>query len=101
MNTPEGTAAEQAEARRAMQRRLACIPTAVLRSMANYHELRKMNEAELQAWMDAHPADAIKIAAAAEKRKRREEARDWNDWRARVCSGKEPAAPATTTEAQA
>lgn len=70
----DGTTQEQrAELdRREMQRRLDLVPRAQLRSALRYDELRKMTEPELQAWMAEHPGDAIRITAAAEKRRLRD-----------------------------
>lgn len=74
----DGTTAEQrAEAARAEQeRRLALVPTGVLRSARRYDELRKMGDAELQEWIKANPCDAARISAAADKRRRKAESRE-------------------------
>ena len=66
------TQADRAEIeQRERQRRLACIPRALVRSAVRYDELRKLSEDELKAWMAAHPADAVRISAASEKRRRK------------------------------
>lgn len=72
--TDTTTPAERAALeQRERQRRLACIPRALVRSAVRYDELRKLSDEELKVWMAEHPADASRISAAARKRDRRAE----------------------------
>ena len=70
--TDTTTPAQRAEfEQRERQRLLALVPRALVRSALRYDELRKLSDDELKAWMAANPADAARISAAVEKRRRK------------------------------
>lgn len=79
--------AEALEAARARRRAIAVLPKYAIRAQM----ILAMTPEQFEAWAAEHPADIARIRAAMEKRARRERQKDWRDWMARACSGKEVA----------